>query len=174
MALIAVAVTGVVGVGAGVAAAGAGSGAVPTAAAAAPLVAQAVPEVQAAQGGDRPAAAAAVADGQVDVGGYKLSLAADGLHVLSPGAAKAEVLRVAEVLPNKVSTLASSDGSGTLLAGIYRGPVSGSTKITIMLDGRKLPATVTSLPGNPGWGVFYVLDSHNIGAAKPSITVQNF
>lgn len=174
MALIAVAVTGVVGAGAGVAAAGAGSGAAPTVVAAAPAVARAVPEVQAAQAGDHPAAAAAVAGGQVDVGGYKLSLAADGLHVLSTGAAKADVLRVDEVLPNKVSTLARTDASGTLLAGIYRGPVSESTKITITLDGRKLPATVTSLPGNPGWGVFYVLDSHKIGAAKPSITVQNF
>ncbi|GAA2050534.1 hypothetical protein GCM10009839_66310 [Catenulispora yoronensis] len=173
LALIAVAMTGVVGVGAGVAsvASAAGTDGSPSAAG---VQAGAVPAVApAAQADVHPAAAAAATPDVITMQNYKLWLTAEGLHVQVPGASTADLLRVSAVQPGKAATTAAGDGSQTLWAGIYRGPVSDSTKVTITIDGRVLETKVTSLPGNPGWGVYYVLDAHGVGSAKPSIKVQN-
>ncbi|GAA1972050.1 hypothetical protein [Catenulispora subtropica] len=167
LAMIAVAVTGALGAGAGVAAAVGTDSAAPAGAGVATAPA-AQPVVHAAAD-----AAAPAADGPIAVGDYKLLLSPEGLSVQALGVDKPDLLRVAEVLPGKVSTLASGNASGTLWAGIYRGPVSDTTKVTIKVGGRTLEAHVTSLAGHPGWGVYYVLDSHKVGADKPSITVQS-
>ncbi|MGI5380809.1 hypothetical protein ACQEV2_42940 [Streptomyces sp. CA-251387] len=108
--------------------------------------------------------------------GNKLWLTAKGLHVVAPkssGTDKPDVMRVADVLPGKVSTIARGGASGVLWAGIYRGPVTATTKVTVKLGARTLQAKVVTLAGKPGWGAYYVLAAKGKADMKPSITVQD-
>ncbi|MGI5380806.1 hypothetical protein ACQEV2_42925 [Streptomyces sp. CA-251387] len=82
-------------------------------------------------------------------------------------------MRVADVLPGKVSTIARGGASGVLWAGIYRGPVTATTKVTVKLGARTLQAKVVTLAGKPGWGAYYVLAAKGKADMKPSITVQS-
>jgi hypothetical protein len=113
---------------------------------------------------------------QIAVAGNKLWLTANGLHVVAPkssGTDTPDVMRVADVLPEKVSTIARGDASGVLWAGIYRGPVTSTTKVTIKLGDRTLQAKVVALTGKPGWGAYYVFDAKGKADVKPLITVQS-
>jgi hypothetical protein len=113
---------------------------------------------------------------KLTAGGDTLWLTPEGLSIVAPkssGSDQPELIRVADVAPGKVATMASGDASGTLWAGIYRGPVSASTKVTIKLGDHTLDAQVATLAGKPGWGAFYVFDTHKAGADKPVITVES-
>lgn len=113
---------------------------------------------------------------RITAGGDTLWLTARGLSVVAPkssGSEKPDLIRVTDARPGKWTGMARGDASGTLFAGVYRGPVSASTKVTIKLGGRALGAKVVTLAGKPGWGAFYVFDAHKVGAEKPVITVQN-
>ncbi|MFE4922286.1 hypothetical protein [Streptomyces sp. NPDC056661] len=118
-----------------------------------------------------------VAPGErIAVAGTKLWLTAQGLNVAAPkssGTDKPDVIRVADVHLGKVSTIARGDASGLLWAGIYRGPVTAKTKVTIKLGSRTLQAKVVTLAGKPGWGAYYALDAKGKASVKPSITVQS-
>ncbi|WP_395297549.1 hypothetical protein ACF9IK_31935 [Kitasatospora hibisci] len=119
-----------------------------------------------------------VAPGErLTAGGATLWLTPQGLSVVAPkfsGTDKPDVTRVADVRPGKVTSAAWGDASGTLWAGIFRGPVSDSTKITIRLGDRTLDAKVVTLAGRPGWGAFYAFDTQKTDAsAKPAVTVQS-
>jgi hypothetical protein len=113
---------------------------------------------------------------KLTAGGDTLWLTPEGLSVVAPkssGSDQPDQIRVADVLPGKVADVAYGDASGTLWAGIYRGPVSASTKVTIKLGDRTLDAQVATLAGKPGWGAFYVFDTHRSGTDKPVITVES-
>ncbi|MBB4979624.1 MULTISPECIES: hypothetical protein [Streptomyces] len=111
-----------------------------------------------------------VAPGErIAAGADELWLTAEGLHV---GATAPEVLRVAGVLPGKVATIARGDASGALFAGIYRGPVTATTTVTLTVGGRTLQAKVVALAGKPGWAAYYVFDAKAKASMKPSITVR--
>ncbi|WP_159395814.1 hypothetical protein [Streptomyces sp. 3211] len=118
-----------------------------------------------------------VAPGErIAVADNTLWLTATGLHVVAPkssGNDTPDVMRVTDVLPGKVSTIARGDASGVLWAGIYRGPVTPTTKVTIKLGARTLQAEVVTLAGKPGWGAYYVFDAKGKADVKPSITVQS-
>ncbi|GGW68921.1 hypothetical protein [Streptomyces xantholiticus] len=122
-------------------------------------------------------AAHVVAPGErIAVAGNQLWLTAKGLHVVAPkssGTDKPDVIRVADVLPGKVRTIARGDASGVLFAGIYRGPVTATTKVTVKLGARTLQAKVATLAGKPGWGAYYVFDAEADASVKPSIIVQS-
>ncbi|MEU6092635.1 hypothetical protein ABZ865_38845 [Streptomyces sp. NPDC047085] len=167
--LVAVAVAAVLATGAGVAAAAAANAPAKASPAHAATVAKAV---KASAGGVR-----TVTPGQkLTAGGDTLWLTPEGLSIVAPkssGSDQPELVRVADVLPRKVTTVACGDASGTLWAGIYRGPVSASTKVTIKLGDRTLDAQVVTLAGKPGWGAYYVFDTHKVGADKPVITVES-
>ncbi|WP_225642550.1 hypothetical protein [Streptomyces werraensis] len=118
-----------------------------------------------------------VSPGQrIVVAGNTLWLTETGLHVVAPkssGTDTPDVLRVADVLPGKVSTTARGDASGVLWSGLYRGPVTSTTKVTIKLGDRTLQAKSVTLSGKPGWGAFYVFDANGTADVKPSITIQS-
>ena len=166
--LVAVAVAAVLATGAGVAAAAAAP------AKASPVHAATVAKaaVKATAGGVR-----TVAPGQrLTAGGDTLWLTQEGLSVVAPkssGSDTPELIRVTDALPGKWTGASLGDASGTLWAGIYRGPVSASTKITLKLGDRTLNAQVVTLAGKPGWGAFYVFDTHKATGEKPVITVQS-
>ncbi|WP_432190374.1 hypothetical protein [Streptomyces sp. Tue6028] len=168
MSLVTVAAAAVLATGVGVAAAsGAGASvkATPVHAAAAAVKASAG-GVQTVKPGQR-----------ITVGGDTLWLTPQGLSIVAPkssGTGKPDLVRVTDAQPGKWTGTARGDASGTLWAGIYRGPVSSSTKVTIKVGGRTLDAKVATLAGKPGWGAFYVFDTHKIDfkTNKPVITVQ--
>jgi hypothetical protein len=115
-----------------------------------------------------------VAPGErIAIGDNNLWLTAKGLHVASPKLGKPDVKRVTDVLPGKVSTTARGDASSVLWSGIYRGPVTATTKVTIKLGSRTLQAKVVTLAGNPGWGAYYALDVKADASVKPSVTVHS-
>ncbi|MGW2847042.1 hypothetical protein [Streptomyces sp. NPDC001108] len=118
-----------------------------------------------------------VAPGErIAVAGDALWLTAKGLYIGAPepsGADSPHVMRVADVLPGKVSTIARGNASGTLWAGIYRGPVTAATTVTVKLGARTLQAKVITLADKPGWAAYYVSDAKGSADVKPSITVQD-
>ncbi|MCX5233413.1 hypothetical protein [Streptomyces sp. NBC_00233] len=129
------------------------------------------------------ASTAASAQVQVVGSGEKVALSpattmwltGQGLNVVAPkssGTDKPDVMRVADVVPGKVSTTARGDASGVLWSGIYRGPVTATTKVIIKLGARTLQAKVVTLAGKPGWGAYYAFDAKGMADVKPSITVQ--
>ncbi|MDX2565184.1 hypothetical protein PV371_36810 [Streptomyces sp. TX20-6-3] len=110
---------------------------------------------------------------RITIAGYDLWLTTQGLHVAAQTSPDTpNVTRVADVLPGKVSASSSGDATGVLWSGIYRGPVTSSTKVTISLGARTLHAKVVMLAGKPGWGAFYVFDTKGRNDVKPAITVQ--
>ncbi|MFF3604667.1 hypothetical protein [Streptomyces sp. NPDC002463] len=117
-----------------------------------------------------------VAPGErIAAGADKLWLTAEGLHVAattSSGTDAPDVLRVTDVLPGKVATIAHGDASGALFAGIYRGPVTATATVTLTVGGRTLQARVVTLAGKPGWAAYYVFDAKAKASMKPSITVR--
>ncbi|MFC8008747.1 hypothetical protein [Streptomyces cinereoruber] len=137
----------------------------------------AAPAVASLQAAPTAGAVKVVAPGErIAVAGNTLWLTAKGLHVVAPkssGTDKPDVMRVTDVLPGKVSTTARGDASGVLWSGIYRGPVTSTTKVTIKLGARTLQAKVVTLAGKPGWGAYYVFDAKGKADVKPSITVQS-
>ncbi|MFJ6017144.1 hypothetical protein [Streptomyces sp. NPDC092952] len=72
-----------------------------------------------------------------------------------------------------MSTIARGDASGALRAGIYRGPVTVATTVTVKLGDRTLQAKVITLADKPGWAAYYVFDAKDRADMKPSITVQD-
>lgn len=111
---------------------------------------------------------------RIAVEGSELWLKAEGLHVVAPKVTDdLEVVEVSDVPPGKVSTLAWGDVTGVLYAGVYRGPVTATAKVTIKIGARTLQAEVVALAGNPGWGAYYAFDTKADASVKPSITVQN-
>ncbi|MGW1729109.1 hypothetical protein ACWCQK_40490 [Streptomyces sp. NPDC002306] len=137
----------------------------------------AAPAVASLQAASMAGAVQVVAPGErIAVAGNTLWLTGKGLHIVAPkssGSDTPDVMRVADVLPGKVSTIARGDASGALWAGIYRGPVTPTTKVTIKLGARTLQAKVVTLAGKPGWGAYYVFDAKGKADVKPSITVQS-
>nr|WP_163017139.1 hypothetical protein [Streptomyces chartreusis] len=137
----------------------------------------AAPAVASLQAASTAGAVQVVAPGErIAVSGNKLWLTAKGLHVVAPkssGTDTPDVMRVSDVLPGKVSTIARGDASGVLWAGIYRGSVTPTTKVTIKLGARTLQTKVVTLGGKPGWGAYYVFDAKGKADVKPSITVQS-
>ncbi|MFF3062605.1 hypothetical protein [Streptomyces sp. NPDC057909] len=175
--LVTVAMAAVLATGAGVVAASGANASVkaaPAHAAAVAKVAKVAKAVKASAGGVQ-----TVTSGQrLTAGGDTLWLTPQGLSIAAPkssGTNKPDLIRVTDALPGKWTGMARGDAFGTLWAGIYRGPVSASTKVTIKLGDRTLDAKVVTLAGKPGWGAFYVFDTHKFGAAKlkPVITVQS-
>ncbi|MFF3062607.1 hypothetical protein [Streptomyces sp. NPDC057909] len=71
--------------------------------------------------------------------------------------------------------MALGNSSGTLWAGIYRGPGTPS-KITLAVGGQTLQARVYTLPSSPGWVAYYAEASTtlDLGAAKPKPTVRAY
>ncbi|MEU9298683.1 hypothetical protein [Streptomyces sp. NPDC048266] len=136
----------------------------------------ATPAVASLQAAVMGGAGQVVAPGErIAVGGNTLWLTVKGLHVVAPkssGTDKPDAMRVANVLPGKVSTASRGDASGVLWAGIYRGSVTSTTKVTIKLGARTLQARVVTLAGKPGWGAYYSFDAKGRADVKPSITVQ--
>lgn len=123
-----------------------------------------------------------VAQGErITVAGRALWLTAKALNVTAakPSGTDAgtdgpdAVLRVADIPPGKVATIAGGGASGALWAGIYRGPVTSTTKITVKVGARTLQAEVVTLAGKPGWGAYYVFDAKGKADLKPSITVRS-
>ncbi|AJF65058.1 hypothetical protein [Streptomyces vietnamensis] len=148
---------------------GAGT-AVATSASASP--APAAPAVAPAGTASAAGAVRVVAPGErIAVAGDRLWLTTEGLHVAS-GTGTADVLRVADVFPGKVATIAHGDASGALFAGIYRGPVTATTEVTLTLGSRTLRARVVTLAGKPGWGAYYVFAPKVKASVKPSIAVR--
>jgi hypothetical protein len=113
---------------------------------------------------------------RLTAGGDTLWLTPRGLNIVAPkssGTDKPDLIKVTDALPGKWTGEARGDASGTLWAGIYRGPISSSTKVTVTLGARTLDARVVTLAGKPGWGAFYLFDAgHRVGADKPVVTVQ--
>ncbi|MCX5233411.1 hypothetical protein [Streptomyces sp. NBC_00233] len=137
----------------------------------------AAPAAVSLQAASTAGAAQVVSPGErIAVAGNKLWLTGQGLNVVAPkssGTDKPDVMRVADVVPGKVSTTARGDASGVLWSGIYRGPVTATTKVTIKLGARTLQAKVVTLAGKPGWGAYYAFDAKGMADVKPSITVQS-
>ncbi|WP_330174300.1 hypothetical protein OG875_12555 [Streptomyces sp. NBC_01498] len=116
-----------------------------------------------------------VAPGErIAVAASELWLKEEGLYVVAPKVTDdLEVVEVGDVLPGKVSTLAWGDAAGVLYAGVHRGPLSPTAKVTIKVGARTLQAEVVALAGTPGWGAYYAFDATGDLSAKPSITVQS-
>ena len=116
-----------------------------------------------------------VAPGErIAVAGSELWLKEEGLYVVAPKVTDdLEVVEVGDVLPGKVSTLSWGDAAGVLYAGVHRGPLSPTAKVTIKVGARTLQAEVVALAGTPGWGAYYAFDATGDLSAKPSITVQS-
>ncbi|MGW1224546.1 hypothetical protein [Streptomyces sp. NPDC002530] len=111
---------------------------------------------------------------RISVAGHTLWLTSKGLNVASATApATPSGLRVAEVLPGKVATLSQGDASGALWAGIYRGPVTSTTKVALTFGTRTLQAEVVTPAGKPGWGAYYVFDAKGAAGVKPSVGVRS-
>ncbi|MFE6972437.1 hypothetical protein [Streptomyces sp. NPDC057682] len=110
---------------------------------------------------------------RISVADRTLWLTPKGLNVAAPSSATPSGLNVAEVLPGKVATLSEGDASGALWAGIYRGPVTSTTKVALTFGTRTLQAEVVTLAGKPGWGAYYVFDAKGAAGAKPSISVRS-
>ncbi|MGW9437028.1 hypothetical protein [Streptomyces sp. NPDC055607] len=137
----------------------------------------AAPAVSSLQAASAAGAVQVVSPGErIAVAGDTLWLTVKGLHVVAPkssGTDQPDVLRVADVRPGKVSTIARGDASGVLWTGIYRGPATSTTKVAIKLGSRTLQARVVALAGKPGWSAYYVFDAKDEADVKPSITVQS-
>lgn len=110
---------------------------------------------------------------RISVAGRTLWLTPKGLNVAASSSATPSGLNVAEVLPGKVATLSQGDASGALWAGIYRGPVTSTTKVALTFGTRTLQAKVVTPAGKPGWGAYYVFDAKGAAGAKPSISVRS-
>ncbi|MFE9139580.1 hypothetical protein [Streptomyces sp. NPDC007355] len=139
--------------------------------------ASAAPAVVSLQAGSTANAVRVVTPGErITVAGNTLWLTAKSLNIVAPkssGTHKPDVMQVSDVRLGKVSTTARGDASGVLWAGIYRGPVTATTKVTIKLGARTLQTQVVTLAGKPGWGAYYVFDAKGKVDVKPSITVQS-
>ncbi|MFJ4866621.1 hypothetical protein [Streptomyces sp. NPDC088748] len=131
-------------------------------------------------------AASAAASAQVQVVGpgekvalgrnNMLWLTGQGMFLVTPkssGTTKQSVLNAAEIPSGKISATASGGASGTLYAGIYRGPGKAS-RITVAIGSRTLNTQVITWAGSPGWAAFYADDTQAgaIGMPAPTITVQ--
>lgn len=84
-----------------------------------------------------------------------------GMFLVTPkssGTTKARVLNAAEVPSGKISAIGAGDASGTLYAGIYRGP-GKVARITAAVGDRTLSTHVVTLAGSPGWAAFYADDT---------------
>jgi hypothetical protein len=81
-----------------------------------------------------------------------------------------EVLNAAKVTSERISLITSSDASGVLYAGIYRGP-DKAPRITAAIGSRTLEARVITLAGSPGWAAFYVDDTHAGVRGTPALTI---
>nr|WP_163017137.1 hypothetical protein [Streptomyces chartreusis] len=100
-------------------------------------------------------------------------LTGQGMFLVTPkssGTTKERVLNAAEVPSGKISAIASGDASGTLYAGIYRGP-GKAARITAALGNRKLNTQVITLAGSPGWAAFYADDPRAGAKSTPALTV---
>jgi hypothetical protein len=103
-------------------------------------------------------------------------LTGQGMFLVTPkssGTTKKRVLNAAEVPSGKISAIASRDASGTLYAGIYRGPGKVAS-ITVANGTRILNTHVITLADSPGWVAFYA-DGTQAGAkstAALTVTVR--
>ncbi|MEU4359239.1 hypothetical protein [Streptomyces virginiae] len=100
-------------------------------------------------------------------------LTGQGMFLLTPkssGTTKESVLNAAEVPSGKISAVASGDTSGTLYAGIYRGP-GKATRITAAIGNSTLNTQVIRLADSPGWAAFYADDTQAGAKSTPALTI---
>ncbi|WP_432190372.1 hypothetical protein [Streptomyces sp. Tue6028] len=84
--------------------------------------------------------------------GTSLWLTRRGLFLVAAGhpASTPDTFLVADTPAGHVGGLARGSSSGSVWAGVYRGPGAPS-KITIAIGGQTLQARIYTLPGSPGW-----------------------
>ncbi|MGW5429541.1 hypothetical protein ACWET9_20380 [Streptomyces sp. NPDC004059] len=106
--------------------------------------------------------------------GTSLWLTGRGVFLVGAGhpASAPDTVLVADTPPGHVGGASRGTGSGTVWAGIYRGPETPD-KITLAVGGRTLRARLYTLPGSPGW-VAYCAETSTPGlaTAKPTVRVQ--
>jgi hypothetical protein len=129
-----------------------------------------------------PAASAATSTQVQVVGpGEKVALGRDntmwltgqGMFLVTPkssGTTKEQVMNAAEVPSGKIFANASGDASGTLYAGIYRGP-GKAARITAAIGSRTLNTQVVTLAGSPGWAAFYADETQAGAKSTPALTI---
>ncbi|MEU9298685.1 hypothetical protein [Streptomyces sp. NPDC048266] len=127
------------------------------------------------------ASAAASAQVQVVEAGEKVALGRDnmmwltgqGMFLVNPkfsGTTKGRLLDASKVPSGKISATTSGDTSGTLHAGIYRGP-GKAARITVAIGSRTLNTRVITLAGGPGWAAFYADDTQGGTINVPALTI---
>ncbi|MFC8008749.1 hypothetical protein [Streptomyces cinereoruber] len=100
-------------------------------------------------------------------------LTGQGMFLATPKSSdttKEPALNAAEVPSGKISANASGDASGTLYAGIYRGP-GKAARITVAIGSRTLNTQVITLAGSPGWAAFYADDTRAGTISMPALTI---
>jgi hypothetical protein len=106
--------------------------------------------------------------------GTSLWLTGRGVFLVGAGrpASAPDTVLVADTPTGHVSGVARGTGSGTVWAGVYRGPRAPS-RITLAVGGRTLPARLYTLTGSPGW-VAYCAETSTPGlaSAKPTVRVH--
>ncbi|MFF8380665.1 hypothetical protein ACF07V_31530 [Streptomyces sp. NPDC015661] len=105
--------------------------------------------------------------------GHTMWLNRQGMVLATPsvsGGSETRLTKASEVPGGTISATASADRSGTLWAGVYRGPGTPA-KVTVEIDGRTLTGKVVTLAGKPGWAAFYAVDPRT-GSTAPEITVE--
>ncbi|MFF3604665.1 hypothetical protein [Streptomyces sp. NPDC002463] len=119
-----------------------------------------------------PAAVQVVVPGEkVPLGrGHTMRLTAQGLYLAVPKASE-QLMKAADVPGGKISATTSGDGTGTgtVWAGIYRGP-ERPAGVTLSVGGRTVSARIVTLPGSPGWVAFHAYDTQ-AGTNGSTITV---
>ncbi|MFH8620794.1 hypothetical protein ACH4A8_02650 [Streptomyces vietnamensis] len=118
-----------------------------------------------------PAAVKVVAPGEEVTlgGGSTMRLTAQGMSLSTPKASGSEerLTKVAEVPGGKISVTMAGDATGTVWAGVYRGP-ERPAGVTLSAGGRTTNARIVTLPGHPGWVAFH---AYNTRAGTDDFTV---
>lgn len=105
--------------------------------------------------------------------GNTLWLTAQGLFLGTPessGPAGKPALKAAEVPHGAITGTTFVNTSGTLHAGIYRGP-DKAVGITTTIGGRTVATQVITLAGSPGWTAFYADDTEQGATSPGTLTV---
>ncbi|WP_330174298.1 hypothetical protein OG875_12545 [Streptomyces sp. NBC_01498] len=103
--------------------------------------------------------------------GNTMTLTDQGMSLVTPGVSGAEEksTEVGEA-PGGISATVATDDTGTLWAGIHRGP-EPPARVTVAAGGRTTTARTVTLPGRPGWFAFYADDARG-STDDFTITVQ--
>ncbi|MFI9825640.1 hypothetical protein ACIHFC_35250 [Streptomyces sp. NPDC052013] len=107
--------------------------------------------------------------------GTSLWLTRQGLFLVAAGhpASAPDTFLVTDTPAGHVGGLARGSNSGTVWAGVYRGPGAPS-KITIAVRGQTFQARIYTLPGSPGWLAYYTETSKHLSFDSPKPTVRAY